>query len=518
MIKSMSECGSEKMDLCDKSFYVSNILDEIKTEDNWSIVEIKILILLLKELSDSRIYLKKSDNINSLDSDVILDHLEEVPLNYEFDKNLIQSITNISSTNFSRDIKKTCKSMIKKVVDTPSPLDPNNPKSFKLFSWFTDAEYIEKYQVIKINLHIEMVKRLAVFRQYTSLDYGMIFSLNNAYSLKVYLSCKIMLSKYKINDSIKLEIDSFKNKIGLRGKYVKPSLFEKYVLSVIKNEINNLTDLNFDYELHKTGKRFTDITLKFSQKKDTSKQLYQSKQSPKKIEHQTTDLPLNLDINNQDIIIVAQLQSYGISRKKALEYVKNYGIDTCKVGIEKLISEIQKGKDIRNISGYLVSCIENEGNNLNSKEIKAVMGSAEELIKARKAKDIQRFNSFDAYINNNEQQILILLLRHEANEKLIDELEIDILRCLKDIVVEYRDLEYMPTYYLTVRFKDEILNYSKIKTIIEELEVASKQERIEKLKTDLEAKKLELKGAGNQSKEFFEKEITILKVAIADLV
>ena len=251
-MQSMVDCSSEKMELCDKSFYVSNILDEIKTEDSWSIVEIKILILLLKELSDFRMYLKKSDSIDSLDSDAILEHLEEVPLNYKFDKSLIQSITNISSTNFSRDIKKTCKSMIKKVVDTPSPLDPNNPKSFKLFSWFTDAEYIEKDQIIKISLHVEMVKRLAVFRQYTSLDYGMIFSLNNAYSLKVYLSCKIMLSRYKTNESIKLELDSFKHKIGLKGKYSKPSLFEKYVLLVIKDEIKNLTDINFDRTLFTT--------------------------------------------------------------------------------------------------------------------------------------------------------------------------------------------------------------------------------------------------------------------------
>jgi plasmid replication initiation protein len=337
--------------------------------------------------------------------------------------------------------------MIKKVVDTPSPLDPNNPKSFKLFSWFTDAEYIEKDQIIKISLHVEMVKRLAVFRQYTSLDYGMIFSLNNAYSLKVYLSCKIMLSRYKTNESIKLELDSFKHKIGLKGKYSKPSLFEKYVLLVVKDEIKNLTDINFDYELHKTGKRFTHITLKFSQKKNVSKQLDQSKRQPQEIEHQKADEPLDLDLNNQEMILSAQLFSYGIPRSKASEYVRGYGVDACKVGIEKLLGEIQKGRDIKNISGYLISCIESSANNKSSKEIKAAMNLAEELEQDRKAQEMERFYSFDTYINNNEQQILVLLARNESQEKLTDELEIDMLRCLKDVIAQYEDLESISPYY-----------------------------------------------------------------------
>jgi hypothetical protein len=225
-----------------------------------------------------------------------------------------------------------------------------------------------------------------------------------------------------------------------------------------------------------------------------------------------------LDLNDQEMIILAQLFSYGISRSKASEYVRGYGIDSCKVGIEKLLGEIQKGRDVKNISGYLVSCIENSANSKSSKEIKAAMNFAEELAQDRKAQEMERFNRFDIYINNNEQQILVLFSRHEANEKLTDELEIDMLRCLKDVVVQYEDLESMSPYCLTLRFKGDILNYAKIKSLVEELEVATKEERIAKLKTDLEAKKVELENVSGKAKGLVEKEITILKVAIADLV
>ena len=283
-------------------------------------------------------------------------------------------------------------------------------------------------------------------------------------------------------------------------------------------KVFNFSDISFNYELHKTGKRFTDITFKFSQKKDSSKQLDQPKRQHQEIEYKTTDEPLNIEVDDQTIIASAQLQAYGIQRNKALEYVKTYGADTCKIGIEKLLGEIQKGRDIKNISGYLVSCIENAGNNSSSQEIKAVMNAAEELTQDRKVKEMELFNKFDSYIENNKQDVLILLSQHEANEKLIDELEIDMLRCLKDVVAQYDDLESMSPYYLTLKFKGNILNYSKIKSVVEELKIASKEERIAKLKTDLEAKKAELDGVKGKAKGLVEKEITMLKVAIADLV
>ena len=58
----------------------------------------------------------------------------------------------------------------------------------------------------------------------------------------------------------------------------------------------------------------------------------------------------------------------------------------------------------------------------------------------------------------------------------------------------------------------------KIKFLVKELEVASKKERITKLKSDLEKKEVEFKESSKHVRGLLTKEITILKVAIADLV
>jgi hypothetical protein len=290
----------------------------------------------------------------------------------------------------------------------------------------------------------------------------------------------------------------------LEDKYRSVNSFIKSVIDVSINEINNKTDINISYELHKTGKRFTDITLKFSQKKNLNKQLPKSE-------------AIDTNVSGQSMIVSIQLQSYGIPKNKALEYVKTYGGDIYKLGIEKLLGEIQKGREIKNVSGYLVSCIENEGNRLTSTKVKKRIDKAEELEAIHQAQKLERFSEFNNYIENNREQIMMLFLRHRATEKLIDEIEIDMHRCLKEVTATYDDLATLP-YYLKFKFNDEFLRYDDIKSVVEELQVSSKEERIAKLKADLEAKKVELDEVSGKAKELVEKEIMMLKGAIADLV
>jgi len=447
---------------------------------------------------------------------VLKEYIKDIPNEYIISREEFQEVTKVRSEHLAREINKVRRSLKSKTIETPHPLDMKSTDSGSSYTWFTELSYLNKTGELYIEINRKILDRIIAFVTYAKINFKYVANIKNHNAIRLYISLKHLMSAYRKN-SIQIGVDEFKDKMNLLDKYRSFQTFREKVLEVIKIDLNNYSDIFFDYELYKTGRRFTDITLKFSQKKDISKQLDQSKCQPQEIEHQATDA-LNIDINDQDIIIAAQLQSYGIPRNKALEYIKTYGTDTCKVGIEKLLGEIQKGRDIKNISGYLVSCIENAGNNSSSQEIKAAMDAAEELAQDRKAQEMERFNSFDTYVNNNEQQILVLLARHQANDKLTDELEIDMLRCLKDVVAQYEDLESMSPYYLTLRFKGDILNYSKIKSLVEELEVATKEERIAKLKAELEAKKVELEKVGGKAKGLVEKEITMLKVAIADLV
>ena len=146
------------------------------------------------------------------------------------------------------------------------------------------------------------------------------------------------------------------------------------------------------------------------------------------------------------------------------------------------------------------------------------MDAAEDLIQSRKAKEVELFRNFDSYVKNNEESILILLARHEAKEKLFDFIEIDMLKCLKKFIQEYEDLKKAYQFHLGIKFKGNMFTYIGLKLIIDDIKVASKEERISKLKADLEVKKAELEKVSGKVKGLVEKEITTLKLAIADLV
>lgn len=507
-----------KMEVKNMTAYISDILSELRFSQKWTLNQKKFFLTVIAKLADSKIYVSKQDQIVSFDDERILLKIDSVSPEIIMGKDEFIDIMKIDKRNYSREVAKVCDGVMSTVATLPNPFEVSNKKSFRKINWFNYIDYKDSNGEIKIHIHQNALPYLIVFTNYTKINLHYIFQFKSQYSLQLYYLIKMNKARYKHNDSINYKIDELIIKLEIPVGYSNISMMKKAVLDVAIEEINSKTDLLVSYELKKTGKKFTDIDINFSQKKVISKQPEQSNPQDQRIKHQATDESLNLDINDQDIIIAAHLQSYGIPRNKAIEYVKSYGVNTCKIGIEKLLGEIQKGRDIKNTSGYLVACIENTGNNSSSQEIKSAMSAAEEFVQDRKAQEMKRFNLFDTYINNNEQQITVLLARHEANEKLTDELEIDMLRCLKDVVDQYKDLESMSPYYLTLRFKGDMLNYANIKSLVDELEVATKEERITKLKADLEAKKLELENVSEKAKELVEKEITMLKVAIADLV
>lgn len=516
----MSKGIIERINLNDiKKVYLSDIFGRVSLNGIYTTNEWKLAFLIFSRLNQGKVMLSKDyPDIDSFEHPLIKDMVRETDNNVYIKRDEFLEMTVTDKTHAALMIKKVTQSLIDKSVTLPNPIDPNNKKSFMHMSLFSLIQYEDKKGLIKVKVNEDALPFILFMKSYTLFKLTEFSLIKNKHTINIYIFAKIAINKYSKTGELYSSIDELRQSLGLEDKYRSVNSFIKSVIDVSINDINNKTDINISYELHKTGKRFTDIALKFSQKKDSDKQLDQPKWQPQEVENQVIDETINSGVEDQTLITSIQLQAYGIPRNKALEYVKTYGANTCKLGIEKLLGEIQKGRDIKNISGYLVSCIENASNNSSSEEIKASIIAAEELIETRQARDMERFNKFDSYIETNKQDILVLLARHETKEKLVDELEIDMLKCLKDVIAQYGDLESMSPYYLTLRFKDDILDYRKIKSLVEELEVASNEERIAKLKTDLEAKKSELEKLSGKAKELIEKEITMLKVAIADLV
>ncbi|WP_116964202.1 replication initiation protein [Fastidiosibacter lacustris] len=506
--------NNQEIDLDKMQAYIPSLLSEIRGHSTWNVNQIKVFVYILSHYYREKIKITSKELTNEDIESVDLGHLSR---NLKLSKDDIISLTGITKAHFARDIRKITEGLKSSIATLPNLDDILNKKSYIQRSWFEEFKYNDTVGCIEVEIDKKVFPYLLVFCHYTRIKISDVLKFKNNYTFDTYIILKLRLNQYKKKDELKLAVEDYKTRVGLHNVYsTNYSMFKKAVLHKIIGEINE-TDIYVNLEEIKTGRKVTTIVFEFGEKSIFSEKL-ESLYTDKVDKNSIVSEKAIIKLDGQTLIVSAQLHAYGIPKKKVLEYISNYGVDACKLGIEKLLGEIQKGREINNISGYLVSCIENASNNSGSQEIKATMDAVEESTQARKAQKMERFNSFDSYINKNEQQILVLLSRHEVKEKITDELEIDMLRCLKDVVAQYEDLESMSPYYLTLRFKGDILNYSKIKSFVDELEVASKEERIAKLKAELEAKKSELMEASEQTKGLVEKEIMMLRVAIADLV
>lgn len=341
--------------------------------DKWTLNGFKLAHLIACYMSKERIFIERGSQINFLNDPTIVDHIKTVKRDIIISRDDFMDLTGVGKSHVARAIRDSCNDLMRKNVTLPNPLDPDNPRSFRMIHWFSEAEYDENSGTINIKIEKKMIPYMVVLVNYTKLDYRYISKLKNIYSARIYLICRITQSRYQPYVCTNVSLLDFKKQIGVEGKYRDTTMLKKRIIDVAAYEINNITDIFLEYELHKTGKRFTHITLKYFQKKDVDNQVGKLKTQPQKM---ALKQQAGADIDNQDTTIVAQLQSYGIQRGKAWEYVRIYSAKTCIIGIEKLLAEIKKGRDIKNISGYLVSCIESSSSSSSCK-IKATVDLTE---------------------------------------------------------------------------------------------------------------------------------------------
>lgn len=144
-------------------------------------------------------------------------------------------------------------------------------------------------------------------------------------------------------------IAELKQMLGLIDKkgneqYERISQFQEKVLSVAKRQINEQTDISFDYELFKRGRSFTHIQIYVSMSKDKPKQL---------------EIDYNKPVNEQKNI--RSVMAYGISEEYATLIV-NDGYDNFIKFVEKVNERAKKGEiKVENAPAYIIGTYQKKG-------------------------------------------------------------------------------------------------------------------------------------------------------------
>jgi plasmid replication initiation protein len=152
----------------------------------------------------------------------------------------------------------------------------------------------------------------------------MALSLDSKFSKRIYE----MLSQFRSTGIWRVSVQELKERLKLydpktgEEQYGMWSAFEKYVIKVAQQEIGEYTDITFEYNLKKTGKKITDIefTIKRPQQEAVANKLLDAS-AEKLIERMVNDFRLRKDqaeavINKMPLKDITKAL-YDISLKKS---------------------------------------------------------------------------------------------------------------------------------------------------------------------------------------------------------
>lgn len=146
-----------------------------------------------------------------------------------------------------------------------------------------------------------------------------------------------------------IPIVDLKRMLGLIDKkgneqYSEITGFKTKVLEIAKKQINEYTDLNFDYELYKKGRSFEYIQIFIDVSKDKPKQL-------------EIDFKKSIDTQKQ----IRSIMSYGISEDYAELIIKD-GFDSFIKFVEKVNERARKGEiKVENAAAYIIGSYQKKG-------------------------------------------------------------------------------------------------------------------------------------------------------------
>jgi len=132
-----------------------------------------------------------------------------------------------------------------------------------------------KYHVNKGTIELSLDPKIRPYlfdlkKSFTTFQLFMALAVKSKYSKRLYQ----MLSQYKDTGAMYISVDELKLRLSLIDsktgieRYKDFNLFKRRVLDVAKEELNEMTDITFDYKEKKTGRKVTHLRFDILVKKD----------------------------------------------------------------------------------------------------------------------------------------------------------------------------------------------------------------------------------------------------------
>ena len=262
---------------------------------------------------------------------------------YEIDIAKYSQLYNIKDkSNIYRDLKKGVNSFEGKGFSITQKISGKKENRI-YFSWFSRIVYLDGES--KIFIAIDPMLKELMLNAKKACFYQIKYPINfhNIYSKRIYYYLKTFEDTgWRIDN-----LDVLRNKLECPKSYDKFADFRKYVLTPAYEEINDNSDIYFEYEIIKTKTKVTGIKFYINQNKARDEIAI----TPKEIEtdpRQDLELIKQVQVIFKENITVLQVKELLDTTKGDINIIKE------KYEISKITS------DIKNIVGWMLKAIKED--------------------------------------------------------------------------------------------------------------------------------------------------------------
>ncbi|MGG4409421.1 replication initiation protein [Niallia taxi] len=346
-----------------------NELDSISTK-NWVTKSNELIESTYKlSLQEQRILLVMASKVQPKD---------ETLKTYRFRaRDFIEIIGNSKKTGFYSYLREIVNGLQTKVLTIKKDGKQRN------YSWVITSIYEDNEGYITLQFHPELKGFFLELKdKFTSYQLENVVRLNSVYSIRIYE----LLKQYERIRKRKLTLMELRTFLGIEPtKYKQYGHFKSKVLLVAQNEINNTTDINFQFNEIKTGRKVTSIEFIINSTSNLIVEELPLEEDEKLDEEQ-------LSLFNE---LQLQLSNLGVKSDKIDWLIKEFPEEQ----IRRNIAYVSGRKGIKQKAGYTVKAIQLDyANSIEAEEPKqqlsdpaeeAVHGFIKENVPKRKVKRIE---------------------------------------------------------------------------------------------------------------------------------
>ena len=247
-------------------------------------------------------------------------------------------ICQLSGESSYKEIKDITFSLIEKGIRIIDITDPENKREIQV-SWLSSADYYKGQ--VKLSFSPKLKPYLLQLKEkFTTINVIDLMQFKSVHAIRIYE----LLKQYQDIGERTLGIEEIKECCGVKDKLRKYDHFEKYLLLIAQREINEKSDIHFEFERIKPSRKIEGIKFIISKNK-----AYELRNNPVKETQEVKRKPAVIDT----------LKEFGLSLRVINQILKENTEQTIQNAINAVDLQLSRGQ-VRNAKAMLITAIKEQ--------------------------------------------------------------------------------------------------------------------------------------------------------------